>query len=116
MTTNEKQELNVLRIFIHHKIHKFSSLKFPKEITDALGSGADAIIKNFIRDGMITDWQTNEYEFNETGRKRYYLLKSQRNGDKFTFWLPIVLSLIALAVAVYSLWLQKQSLPQLRPT
>ena len=33
MTTNEKQELNVLSIFVDNKIDKFSSMKFPKEIT-----------------------------------------------------------------------------------
>ena len=48
MTTNEKQELNVLSIFIDHKINRFSSMKFPKEITDALGGGSEAIIKNLM--------------------------------------------------------------------
>lgn len=116
MTTNEKQELNVLNIFIEHKISKFSSMKFPKEITEVLGSGADAIVKNMIRDGMITDLYTAEYEFNETGRKRYYLLRSQKRGEKFIFLFPIAISLIALAVAIYSVWLQKQSLPKPTPT
>ena len=109
MTTNEKQELNVLSIFIDHKIDRFSSMKFPKEITDALGGGSEAIIKNLIRDGMINDTHNFEYEFNETGRKRYDLLKSQKRGENINFWLPIIISLVALAVAVYSVWLQKQS-------
>ena len=91
-------------------------MKFPKEITDALGGGSEAIIKNLIRDGMINDTHNFEYEFNETGRKRYHLLRSQKKSENFIFLFPIVISLIALAVAFYSVWLQKQSLPQPTPT
>ncbi len=105
MTTNEKQELNVLSIFIDHKIDRFSSMKFPKEITDALGGGSEAIIKNLIRDGMINDTHNFEYEFNKTGKARYVLLKNIKKGERinsWAFWIIFITSIISAAYAIIS--------------
>jgi hypothetical protein len=106
MTTNEKQELNVLKIFVDNNIEEFSAMKFPEALNNALGTGAHAIVVNLIRDGMVADLHTGIYAFSETGQKRYALLKSQNRSDTIAFWIPIVISLIALGVALYSVYLQ----------
>jgi hypothetical protein len=99
MTVNEQQELAVLQIFITHKIERFSSITFPDELRAALGSGAGTIVKNLIRDGLITDLMFSfEYEFNEAGKARYILLKKKKESERLrglAFWVIFVCTLIA---------------------
>jgi hypothetical protein len=63
LTTNEQQELRYLEVFISNKITKFNAMSFPPVINAAMGSGADTIIRNFMRDRVVADLYTGEYEF-----------------------------------------------------
>jgi hypothetical protein len=98
MTINEEQELKYLSVFFHNKIGKFSSMKFPEVIEKGLGNSSDKIIKNFIRDGMIADLENGYYEFGETGKMRFSLLKSKQRNEYLTniaFWIIFVCTIIA---------------------
>lgn len=112
MTTNEQQEFNVLSIFIENKIRKFSSMTFPKELTDALGSGALAIVRNMIRDGTVTDLEINfEYEFNETGITKYNILKKKKRSEtknNIAFWIIFCCTLLTAGDVVFK-WIFKGS-------
>jgi hypothetical protein len=100
LSANEEQELEYLEVFITNKIERFFNYDFPKELKDSMGSGADKIIKNFIRDGVITDLEINsEYEFNKVGKNRYCLLKRKKLFDRIMniiVWLTFFAVIISL--------------------
>ena len=98
LTTNEEQELKYLDVFISNKITKFSSMAFPSVVTAAMGSGADTIVRNFMRDGVVVDLYTGEYEFTAVGHNRYKILKNRKTNDRivnWAFWVIFVCTLIA---------------------
>ena len=104
MTTNEKQELNNLEIFVSNNIGKFSSMTFPTVITDNLGSGAWTIIQNFIRDGVIADLYSQEYEFTPIGHARYKILKRLKRIEylkEWAFWMIFGFGLIAAGDVIW---------------
>src|SRR6202021_972117 len=85
MTVNEAQELAILSVFITHKIEKFSAMAMPSELYAAMGSGASAIIKNMVRDGMLTDSIYSfslEHELTQLAKDRYILLKKKKGSEK----------------------------------
>jgi hypothetical protein len=115
MTINEEQELRILKIFNDNKIERFSKFELPAALTNALGSGADTIVRNLMRDGMITDWAvfpTTDYEFNQTGKNRYKLLRKKKRNESIAnvaFWIIFVCTIIAAADVIYNRFIKDET-------
>jgi hypothetical protein len=115
LTTNEQQELDYLEVFVFNKITKFSSMSFPPVVTAAMGSGASTIVINFIRDGVVADLYTGEYEFTEVGHKRYNILRRKKMADKFAnlaFWIIFGCTVVTLGDVVYKWFTKPPSIPE----
>jgi hypothetical protein len=116
LTANEEQELKYLEVFVSNKISKFDSIAYPDKIVEAMGNGAYAIIKNFMRDGVVEDLFTGEYEFTIVGQNRYRILRKKKVMEyimSFAFWVIFVCTLIAAGDVIYK-W-STRSLPISEP-
>lgn len=102
LDTNEKQELHIHMLFIKHKVDVFTFNTLPQEIKDHLGTGLFAIIQAMKRDGFVTDIEFNrKFEYNQTGRNRYNLLREKKRNDTISDWILIATLVAAVISAVY---------------
>jgi hypothetical protein len=104
LDTNEKQELNIHALFIKHKVHVFTLDNLPQEIKDHLGTGLFAIVRTMQEDGFVTNLGFNQkFEYNQTGRNRYELLRQKKRSDAITDWVLIATLVAAVVSAVYGI-------------
>ena len=119
MTVDEKEELKILKIFVIHKIERFSEMSFPEPINKALGSGAWVLVHKMMGKGYVADLHNQEYEFTRPGHDRYELLKKQKRSDligQWAFWIIFGCTIIAAAdVVAKRLWPDRTPQTQATP-
>jgi hypothetical protein len=122
LDTNEKQELHIHALFIKHKVDSFTYETLPKEIRNHLGTGLFTIIQAMKRDGFITDLGYNQkFEYNQTGRNRYNLLREKKRSESISDWIIRVTLVAAIVSAVYGILtyyatVSANNQPALKPT
>lgn len=98
MTLDEEHELEILRIFVTHKIEKFGFRDLPQEFKDKVGLGDWIEISNMVRNGYVVENGGIDYEFTKAGTTRYFALKKKKDKE----WIPKLIVWGTLIAAIIS--------------